>query len=130
MLLRARAAVVVAQVPFSDLLRHLDRGAVSEVMVNGDTLEFKLTSGESFRTVAPASYVTANAAFVPNLAKKNGRIEIRTVPEQTPFSYAAPVLGLGVVGALGFMMYRVPPGRIPALETKTRAADSEPPTVT
>ena len=130
LLLRARSARVVEQVPFSDLLRHLDRGAVSEVIVNGDTLDFKLVSGESFRTVAPASYVTANAAFVPELAKRNVRIDVRTVSEQSTYSYAALILGLGFVGALGFMMYRVASGRIPALESKTRAADSETTTVT
>ena len=78
MMLRAERGPVVHAVPFSDLLRHLDRGAVSEVVVNGDALEFKLTSGESFRTVAPANYVTANAAFVPDLAKRNVRIDVRT----------------------------------------------------
>ena len=40
-----RQTVAVTQVPFSDLLRDLDRGAVSEVVVNGDTLDFKLTDG-------------------------------------------------------------------------------------
>jgi cell division protease FtsH len=129
-LLRARSAVVVELVPFSDLLRHLDRGVVAEVIVNGDTLDFKLASGESFRTVAPASYVTANAAFVPDLAKRNVRIDVRTVSEQSTYSFAALILGLGFVGALGFMMYRVASGRIPALESKTRAADSETTTVT
>jgi cell division protease FtsH len=130
MLLRTRSAAVTGLVPFSDLLRHLDRGAVAEVIVNGDTLDFRLASGESFRTVAPASYVTANAAFVSDMARRNVRIDVRTVTEQTPYSYAALVLGLGVIGALGFMMYRVTTGRIPALESKTRAADSETATVT
>ena len=62
---RARTTVDVAQVPFSDLLQHLDSGAVAEIVFNGDTLDFKLRSGQAFRTVAPANYVTANAAFVP-----------------------------------------------------------------
>src|SRR5439155_16733458 len=54
-LLRSRSGVQVAQVPFSDLLQHLDRGALAEVVVNGDTLDFKLRSGEAFRTTAPAN---------------------------------------------------------------------------
>ncbi|MBW8862562.1 MAG: hypothetical protein JF601_09370, partial [Acidobacteria bacterium] len=66
-LVRTRSTVIVAQVPFSDLLRHLDSSAVKEIVVNGDTLEFKLASGQTFRTVAPMNYVTANAAFVPDL---------------------------------------------------------------
>jgi cell division protease FtsH len=130
MLLRARAGVTVAQVPFSDLLRHLESGAVSEVAVNGDTLDFKLKSGQALRTIAPANYVTANAAFVPDLAKKGVRIEVQTVSEQSAYNYGALVVGLAFLGGLGFMMYRVTSGRIPALESKTREAGAESTTVT
>jgi len=130
MLLRAGRQPAAQAVPFSDLLRHLDQGAVSEVVVNGDALDFKLKSGELLRTVAPANYVTANSAFVPDLAKRNVRIDVRTLPEQSAFSYGALVIGLGFAGLLAFTMYRVTSGRIPALESKTRAADSETTTVT
>ena len=130
MLLRTGRGPVVQAVPFSDLLRQLDRGAVAEVVVSGDALDFKLTSGELFRTVAPANYVTANAAFVPELVKRNVRIDIRTVSEQSAYSYGALVLGLGFVGLLAFTMYRVTSGRIPALESKAREADAEAATVT
>jgi cell division protease FtsH len=130
MLLRTGRGPLVQPVPFSDLLRQLDRGAVSEVVVNGDALEFKLTSGELFRTITPPNYVTANAAFVSDLAKRNVRIDVRNVPEQSAYNYGALVLGLGFVGLLAFTMYRVTSGRIPALESKTRAADPETTTVT
>ncbi|PYQ70150.1 MAG: cell division protein FtsH [Acidobacteria bacterium] len=129
-LLRSRSGVQVAQVPFSDLLRHLDRGALAEVVVNGDTLDFKLRSGEAFRTTAPANYVTSNAAFVPELARRNVRLDVRTASEQSAYSYGALVLGVGFVGLLGFTLYRVTTGRIPALESKTREADPETATVT
>ena len=56
MLLRARRANAVAQVPFSDLLRNLDVGAVSAVVVNGDTLDYTLAGGQTFRTNVPANY--------------------------------------------------------------------------
>src|SRR5262245_11031845 len=36
-LFRTHQAVVLAQVPFSDLLRDLDQGVVAEVVVTGDT---------------------------------------------------------------------------------------------
>jgi len=130
MLARSRKATVVVQVPFSDLLHHLDGGAVKAVVVNGDTLEFTLADGRAFRTVAPANYVTANAAFVPELAKKGVRIDVQTVTEQSTYSYGALILGLGFVGLLGFAMYRVTSGRIPALESKTREAGAESSTVT
>jgi cell division protease FtsH len=130
MLVRMDRGPVVQPVPFSDLLRQLDRGAVAEVTVSGDALEYKLTSGEQYRTVAPANFVTANAAFVPDLARRNVRIDVRTVSEQSAYSYGALVLGLGFVGLLAFTMYRVTSGRIPALESKAREADAEATTVT
>ena len=130
MLLRARRANAVAQVPFSDLLRNLDVGAVSAVVVNGDTLDYTLAGGQTFRTNVPANYVTANTAFVADLAKRHVRIDVRSIAEPTTYSYLAVALGLGFVGALGFMMYRVTSGRIPALESKTKEADSDSSTVT
>jgi cell division protease FtsH len=129
-LVRTRSSAVVTQVPFSDLLRNLDSGSVKDVVVNGDTLEFTLASGQTLRTLAPANYVTANAAFVPDLAKKGVRIDVQTVSDQSPYSYGALLLGLGFVGVLGFAMYRVTSGRIPALESKAREAGAEATTVT
>ena len=128
--LRLHRAAAPGQVPFSELLGQLDRGAVSAVVVNGDSLDFTLADGRTFRTTAPASYVTANATFVSDMAKRQVRIDVRTIPEQSAYSYVALLLGLGFIGALGFMMYRVTSGRIPALESKTRQADAETTTVT
>ena len=128
--LRAHRAAAIAQVPFSDLLKHLERGTVSAVLVNGDTLDFTLADVRTFRTIAPAGYVTGNAAFVPGLAKNNVRIQVQTQPEQSVYNYVALVLGFGFVSAIGFMMYRVTSGRIPALESKTREAGAESSTVT
>ena len=127
---RGRSSTVIAEVPFSDLLRDLDRGAVSEVIVNGDTLTFKLTSGQTLQTNAPASYVTANPSFISDVARRNVRIEVRTVPEQTAYSYGALALGVIFLGLLGVTLYRVTSGRIPALESKTRAANPDEQTVT
>jgi cell division protease FtsH len=130
MVFRARRTPATEQVPFSELLRNLDTGTVSAVIINGDTLDFTLANGRNLRTTAPANYVTANASFVPDLAKKNVRIQVQSPPEQTAYSVAALVLGLGFIGTIGFMMYRIASGRIPALESKTREADSEATTVT
>jgi cell division protease FtsH len=130
LVLRARRAATLVRVPFSDLLRHLDAGTVSAVVVSGDTLDFTLADGKTFRTVAPANYVTANSAFVPELAKKHVRIDVQTLPEQSAYSYVMLVFGLTAVGGIGLMMYRVTSGRIPALESKTREADAEHSTVT
>jgi cell division protease FtsH len=127
---RSRGVTTVAQVPFSDLLRHVESSEVREVVVNGDTLDFKLRNGQSLRTVAPANYVTSNATFVSDLAKKGVRLDVQAAAEPSAYSYGALVLGLGFVGLLGFTMYRVTSGRIPALESKAREADAETTTVT
>jgi cell division protease FtsH len=127
---RARAVVVVAQVPFSDLLRDLDRGVVRDVVVNGDILDFTRVDGTEARTIAPANYVTGNTAFIPDLAKKHVRIDVRTAPEQTAYSYGALFIALTFVGMIGFMLFRATSGRIPALESKTREANRETSTVT
>ena len=127
---RSRGGERIAQVPFSDLLQQLDRGVVSEVVIDGDALNFRLTDGRAFHTVAPANYVTANAAFVPDLAKKKVRLEVRTSSDQAAYSYGALALGVGFMALIGFTLYRVTSGRIPALETKTREADPHATTVT
>jgi len=125
LMVRARSGGDVPQVAFTDLLHDLDRGAVAEVAVTGDTLDVRLTDGHSVRTVAPANYVTANPTFVSELARKKVRLDIRSAPEQTAYSYGALALGLGFVGLLGFTLYRVTTGRIPTLESKSREADPE-----
>jgi cell division protease FtsH len=124
-MLRRNTTIERSQVPFSDLLHELERGAVAEVVVNGDTLDFNLSSGKTLRTVAPPNYVTANSSFVSDLAKRNVRIEVKTLPEQSAYSYGALIVGIGFIGVLGLTLYRVTTGRIPALESKTREVDPE-----
>ena len=119
-----------AEVPFSDLLRAADQGVVAEVVVDGDTLDVKLTNGHTMRTVAPANYVAANSVFISELAKKGVRIAVQTSPERNAYSYGAVVLGIVFMTVVGLALYRVTSGRIPALETKTREANSEETTVT
>ena len=51
-------------------------------------------------------------------------------PRRRRTATARSLLGLVFVGVLGFTLYRVTSGRIPALESKTREADPEATTVT
>ncbi len=120
----------IDHVPFSELLQQLDRGAVAAVVVDGDLLSFRLTDGRAFRTLAPANYVTANDAFVPELARRKVRLDVRTSAEQSAYSYGALVFGLAFMGMIGFTLYRLTSGRIPALESKAREADPHAGTVT
>ncbi len=127
----SRRRASVQPVPFSDLLQHLDRGDVSAVVVNGDALDFTLTSGQTFRTIAPANYVTGNAAFVPDLAKKNVRIDVQTLPEQ--IGVTATARSCSASGSSARSASRCIASRraaFPALESKTREADADTSTVT
>jgi cell division protease FtsH len=128
--LRLRPAVDVAEVPFSDVLRAANEGVVAEVVVDGDTLDVKLADGKTMRTVAPANYMAANSQFISELAKKGVRIAVQASPGRTAYSDGAVVLGIVFMTVVGFALYRVTSGRIPALETKTREANSQETTVT
>jgi cell division protease FtsH len=124
-LFRARGGVEVPHVPFSELLHQLDSGAVTAVIVSGDTLEYTLADGRTLRTVAPSNFVTMNAAFVPELARKGIRVDVRAAVEPAAYSYGALGLGVVFIALLGLTLYRVTTGRIPALESKTREANPE-----
>lgn len=128
--LRSRGQVDPPQIAFSDLLKQVEAGSVAEVVVSGDSLAVTLVDGTTARTTAPTNYVTANPAFVPELARKGVRIDVRTASEQTAYSYGTLLLGLAFVGVLGLTLYRVTSGRIPALESKAREADPESTSVT
>jgi cell division protease FtsH len=127
---RGHPSPAAADVPFSDLLADLERGLVSEVVVRGDTLTYTLAGGQTRQTTAPANYVTANPSFISRLIERDVRIDVRNAAEPNAYSYGAVVLGLGVLGFVGLTLYRVTTGRIPALESKTRAALPEETTVT
>jgi cell division protease FtsH len=124
-----RGPAAPQKVAFSDVLRDIERGAVAEVLVVGDTLEVKLLDGRIVRSAAPAGFA-ASASFTPDLAKKGIRVDVRTPSEPAAYSYTALLLGVAFVGVLGVALYRVTSGRIPALETKTREAAVETLTVT
>jgi cell division protease FtsH len=127
---RMRSTSEPAEVPFSDVLNAIDRGSVAAVAVSGDILDVRLTGGTVVRTVAPAAFVTANPTFITQLAKKNVRVEVHSTPEPSAYGYGGLVIGLAFVGVLAFTLYRVTGGRIPALETKTRQASDQQPTIT
>jgi cell division protease FtsH len=120
----SRRATGPERVAFSEVLRDIERGAVAGVIVSGDGLEVKLTDGRSVVSAAPAGFM-ANPTFTPELAQKGIRVEVRALADPTAYSYTALLLGVAFVGVLGFALYRVTSGRIPALETKTREADPE-----
>ncbi|MCC7418447.1 MAG: ATP-dependent zinc metalloprotease FtsH [Acidobacteria bacterium] len=129
-IVRRQADAAPVRAAFSDLLRDLDRGAVAGIVISGDELDFTRRDGTTARTTAPANYVTANPDFIPGLARKDVRIDVKAPRDQSAYDYGAVLIAVLFVGTLGFALYRMNSGRIPALENKTRAADREASTVT
>src|SRR5262245_7975438 len=125
LILHARGGPEAQPVAFSELLKDLDRGVIAEVVINGDTLDVTHTDGRVTRTTSPANYVTTNPSFVPELARKGVRLDVRTASDQTAYSYGALLVGIAFVGILGLTLYRITSGRIPALESKAKEADPE-----
>jgi len=120
----SRDASVPERLAFSDLLRDIDRGAVTAVVISGDTLEVRMSDGRTVASTAPPGF-TASATFTPELARQGVRVDVRAAAEPAAYSFTALFLGLAFVAVLGLALYRVTSGRIPALETKTREADPE-----
>ena len=118
------------RVPFSDFLRDVDRGAVTAIAVHGDTLEVTRTGGQVVQTTAPDTYMTANPILISDLAKRGVLIEVRGSADALASSYGPSLLGLALLGAAGFAVYRTLSGRIPALESKTREMDPSMATIT
>ncbi|HEX7798374.1 MAG TPA: ATP-dependent zinc metalloprotease FtsH [Vicinamibacterales bacterium] len=125
----SRAQSVPEQVPFSELLQHLDQGDVKGVVVNGDLLEFTLTPERTLQTMMPPNYVTANPTFVPSLAKNHVRIDVRNATEPA-LSYSSVFVGVTLLAVLCFTVYRVTGGRTLAIDHKTQEAGPEETAVT
>jgi cell division protease FtsH len=127
--LYSRAQSVPEQVPFSELLQHLDQGDVKGVVVNGDLLEFTLTPERTLQTMMPPNYATANPTFVPSLAKNHVRIDVRNATEPA-LSYSSVFVGVTLLAVLCFTVYRVTGGRTLAIDHKTQEAGPEETAVT
>jgi cell division protease FtsH len=125
----SRAQNVPEQVPFSELLQHLDQGDVKGVVVSGDLLEFTLTPGRTLQTMMPPNYATANPTFVPSLAKNHVRIDVRNATEPA-LSYSSVFVGVTLLAVLCFTVYRVTGGRTLAIDHKTQEAGPEETAVT
>jgi cell division protease FtsH len=125
LVIRSRMPAAPPEVAFSDVLSEVGRGAVTGVTIAGDRLDVKSRDGRVVRTTAPANYVTLNPTFVSDLANKGVRVEVHGSASDATEKYAALVMGLLFVGAVGMSLYRISSGRLPAIDGKTRRADPE-----
>jgi cell division protease FtsH len=109
-------------IPFSEFLRHVGQGRVSQVVFNQRDLDLTLSDGTAARTVAPPEFLTSNSAFITDLVSRNIRVEATRPPDPHATNYPAVVIGLAFLGMVGFTVYRVTTGRIPSMSGRTRVA--------
>ncbi|MBM3769947.1 MAG: ATP-dependent zinc metalloprotease FtsH [Acidimicrobiia bacterium] len=57
------------------------------------------------------------------MAKKGVKIDVRSAAQPMIVEYGSLILGVLFLGVLGFSLFRITSGRIPALESKSREAD-------
>jgi cell division protease FtsH len=111
-------------IPFSDAIRLADAGALRAVSVNGEQLLLERTDGTVASSVAPSGYIATNPLFVADLARRG--VSVRVVDEgASTTAYLIPLLGVALIGLVGFALYRVTAGRIPSMETHARVASRE-----
>jgi cell division protease FtsH len=120
----SRTSRPLRQVPFSEFLRDVEQNTVSALAVEGDVFEVTRVSGESVRTLAPSNYLTLNASVATSLASKGVRIDFRPATAPAIVTYGPMLLGVGVLVVVGFAMFRMTSGRVPALESKAREAEA------
>jgi cell division protease FtsH len=114
--LRANRTAEPTHVAFSELLRDVEAGRVSRVVVGADALEFERLDGQRFETLAPAGYIASNPTFVTDLASRGIRLEVIKAEASHTASYGALAVGLLFFGVVGVALYRMMTGRVPTLE--------------
>jgi cell division protease FtsH len=119
-----RAGVQIPQAPFSEFLSDVEHGTLSAVVVSGDTFDVTRKSGQVVRVTAPSNYLVLNAEVAGTLARQGVRIDVQPRVEPTVLRYGPLIVGVLFVVILGFSLYRLTSGRIPALESRAREADS------
>jgi cell division protease FtsH len=107
-----RPAEPAATLPFSEFLQRIDRGDVAQVRFVDRALEVVFRDGEVAQTVPPPQFLTANAAFVTDLARKGIVIDVVPGPEPGTLSFGALAIAAAFLGLLGFTVYRTTAGRI------------------
>jgi cell division protease FtsH len=119
----AKRAPEPPRLAFSDFLRQVDAGAVTQVRFGDRSIEVRMRDGHSALTTAPPEFLGANATFVTDLVKKDIRVDVLPPADPTSLSWSAMATGLAFLGLLGFTVYRTTAGRIPSMSGRARVAE-------
>ncbi len=119
----ARRAPVQPPIAFSEFVKQLEAGAVTQVVIGERDMKVTLRDGRTETTVAPADFLVANASFVTDLVKRQIRVEVTPLPDPAALNYGAIATAIAFFGLLCFTVYRTTAGRIPSFSGRTRVAE-------
>jgi cell division protease FtsH len=108
---------------FSEFLKAVDAGKVTEVTFNDRTITVVLRDGARAQTVSPPEFLAANSSFIKDLYRRDIKVDVTPVSEPGSLSWSAIALTFGFLGLLAFTVYRTTAGRIPSISGRTRVAE-------
>ena len=112
-----------APLAFSEFLQQVDAGAVAQVRFNERSLDVTFRDGRKALTVPPPSFLTANATFVTDLARRQVVVDVTPTPDPASLSYGAIATAAAFFALLAFTVYRTTAGRIPSMSGRARVAE-------
>jgi cell division protease FtsH len=108
---------------FSDFLREVDAGTVTQVTFGSRSLVVTFSNGRTIETFAPPSFLANNSNFVTELSDRNIRVDVSAPPDPASLSWSALVTAAAFLALLGFTVYRTTAGRIPSMSGRARVAE-------
>ena len=100
------------ELAFSDFLQQIDKGQVKQVRFADGAFALIMADGSTARTVPPPSFLTADAAFITNLARRGVRVEIQHIPDPGALTASSVAIAGFFLALIGFTVYRTTAGRI------------------
>jgi cell division protease FtsH len=119
----ASRAPAIPTLAFSEFLKQVDAGGVSQVTFGDRGIDVLLRNGTIVETIAPPEFLKANSAFVDELVRRQIRVDVAAQADPTSLSWSAMITAAAFFALLGFTVYRTTAGRIPSMSSRARVAE-------
>jgi cell division protease FtsH len=108
---------------FSEFLKAVDAGKVTQVTFNERRIDIVLRDGATAQTVAPPEFLGAHSGFINDLYRRDIRVDVIPADEPGSLSWSAMAMVAAFLALLAFTVYRTTAGRIPSISGRTRVAE-------